>query len=177
MSKTHVVVISSVTGGGKTTLIDHLLTHTLHSTKLSFDDYSIDALPSAPPIDTPVKDAVNQYDITEMLHDLLPLEGHYETVYLDFPFGYKHQALFPHIDKVIYLKTPLDICLARQIRRDYADQPAAEILAWAKTYLEFARPIFIDHETYVSEDADLLLDGTLSLEEQALAVKACLAIT
>ncbi len=46
--KTKVIVISGVTASGKTTLINALSDTVENAYVLSFDDYSIDALPSAP---------------------------------------------------------------------------------------------------------------------------------
>lgn len=60
LSKSCVVVVSGVTAGGKTTLINELHKEFTDSKVISFDDYSIDALPSAPSIETPVQEAVNQ---------------------------------------------------------------------------------------------------------------------
>jgi len=66
----------------------------------------------------------------------------------------------------------LYFCLARQVIRDYQDKSSDEIMEWLKTYLDFARPIFVDHEQFVSNDADLVMDGTLSLNEKLnLALK------
>lgn len=162
VENSYVIVVSGVTGSGKTTLIN-ALHQKLNSQIISFDDYSIDALPSAPPIDTPVKDAVNQYDISALMSAFHKVANRYPFILIDFPFGYKNKILKPYIDKVIYVKTPLDVCLARQILRDYQDKSSEQIMAWLKTYLTFARPIFIDHEQFVSSDADLILDGTLPL--------------
>lgn len=53
--KTHVIVISGITGGGKSTLIEALGLRLDDVKVISFDDYSIDALPSAPPIDSRLK--------------------------------------------------------------------------------------------------------------------------
>ncbi|MFC5974460.1 hypothetical protein [Carnobacterium antarcticum] len=43
--KSFVVVVSGVTAGGKTTLINELHKEFIDSKVISFDDYSIDALP------------------------------------------------------------------------------------------------------------------------------------
>lgn len=165
MKSSYVIVVSGVTASGKTTLIKKLH-EKLPSTVISFDDYSIDALPSAPPIDMPVKEAVNKYDISALMNDFQKADNHYPFILIDFPFGYKHAVLKPFIDKVVYLKTPLDVCLARQLIRDYSDKTTLETIDWLKTYLDFARPIFLDHEQFVSNDADLIIDGTLDLNEK-----------
>lgn len=169
VENSYVIVVSGVTGSGKTTLIN-ALHQKLNSKIISFDDYSIDALPSAPPIDTPVKDAVNQYDISSLMYDFHKVANRYPFILIDFPFGYKNKILKPYIGKVIYVKTPLDVCLARQILRDYQDKSSKQIMAWLKSYLTFARPIFIDHEQFVSSDSDLIVDGTLPLTDKVSLV-------
>ena len=59
------------------------------------------------------------------------------------------------------MKTPLDVSFARQVIRD-----KEEIINWSKTYLNYARPIFLEHEKIVSSNADYILDGTISMTEQ-----------
>lgn len=166
MLKSYVIVISGVTASGKTTLIQALNHKLTDSTVISFDDYSIDALPSAPTIDAPIQEAVNQYDISLLMDDFLKIYNKHHFTLVDFPFGYKHDTLKPYIDKVIYVKTPLDVCFARQILRDYTNKDGEQIRDWAKTYLDFARPIFVNHSKYISSDADLVVDGLLPLDKK-----------
>ncbi|MDV7686766.1 nucleoside/nucleotide kinase family protein [Oenococcus oeni] len=52
MSK--VIVISGLTAGGKTALIKALAQKLTNSKIISFDDYDIDQLPSAPSLSTPL---------------------------------------------------------------------------------------------------------------------------
>ena len=166
MYNSKVIVVSGITAGGKTSLVKELVENVDNSCVLSFDDYSIDALPSAPPMELLLEDfktAVNQYDITQLMDDffLTTKKRVFEFVFIDFPFGYEHDSLKPYIDIVIYVKTPLDVSFARQVIRD-----KEEIINWSKTYLNYARPIFLEHEKIVSSNADYILDGTISMTEQ-----------
>ena len=174
MSKSQVIVVSGVMGGGKTTLIQSIANYIPDSYIVSFDDYSIDALPSAPPLDLfldDFKSAVNQYDISLLMSDFKKALNRYSFILIDFPFGYEHEDLKPYINKVIYLRTPLDICFARQIIRDYSNKQVADVIGWAQTYLEFARPIFLEHDKFISKTADYILDGSLSSKEQIQKLK------
>lgn len=160
------IVISGVMGGGKTTLINELHKKLPDSKVISFDDYSIDQLSSSPEIDTPIADAVNQYDISLMMEEFHKANADYSVILIDFPFGNKHLELLPFINQTIYIQTPLDIVLARQVKRDYKEKSTEDIIGWMKQYLNFARPIFIDFEKHISASADYILDGTLPLSEQ-----------
>ena len=176
MYNSKVIVVSGITAGGKTSLVKELVENVDNSCVLSFDDYSIDALPSAPPMELLLEDfktAVNQYDITQLMDDffLTTKKRVFEFVFIDFPFGYEHDSLKPYIDTVIYVKTPLDVSFARQVIRDYSDRDKEEIINWSKTYLNYARPIFLEHEKIVSSNADYILDGTISMTEQVIQLR------
>lgn len=64
-----------MTAGGKTTLSRALLKLNPDTIIISFDDYSIDALPSAPSFDffkeNPLV-AINQYDLSALMNDFKP---------------------------------------------------------------------------------------------------------
>lgn len=171
MNDSKVIIVSGVTASGKTTLISKLREEFPSSKVLSFDDYEIDQLPTTPKIDTPLNEAVDQYDISLLMNDFLKVYNNCPLIFIDFPFGNRHPVLKSYINKTFYIKTPLDIAFARQIIRDYSKKSTEDIVNWAKKYIEFARPIFIDHENYISQSADIVLDGTLSIEENIRMVK------
>ncbi|WEV70852.1 adenylylsulfate kinase [Lactobacillus sp. ESL0785] len=157
--KSEVLVISGVTASGKTTLINALQKKYTKSKVISFDDYDIDQLSSTPAITVPLKNAINQYDISQMMQDLKRTMGKTPLLLVDFPFGYCHKILRPYIDWVVYMQTPLDVAFARAIIRDSQDKSAAEIISWAKIYVTKARQYFVDNQKLVAKDADLVLDG------------------
>lgn len=173
VDKSQVIVVSGVTASGKTTLINELHKEIPLSTIISFDDYSIDQLDTAPQLVDILDDAklyVNQYDISLMMTDFFVSYNKVPVILIDFPFGYQHMELKPYIDKVIYIKTPLDIVFARQLVRDYQEKTTDEIIKWAKDYLSIVRPIFMAHQEIVSSSADLLLDGNSPLDQQIFKV-------
>lgn len=170
LKKSIVIVISGMTASGKTTLIRAMHDKLPDSAVISYDDYSIDALPSAPPINQPLSETVDQYDLSSLMKDFLKVKDLYDYILLDFPFGYKHLTLRPYIDKVIYVKTPLDVCFARQVIRDYHDKTINDVLDWSKTYLNFARPIFLDYENFIGSEVDLTVDGMLPIDQKVALI-------
>lgn len=120
---------------------------------------------------------MNQYDLKALLNDFYVAQKGYPFILLDFPFGYRHQDLTTYIDHVVYIKTPLDIALARGVIRDYRDRSTEEIMHWLTQYLDGARTTFMDYETFISETADLILDGTMEVMQQtALVLESISAI-
>ncbi|WP_246005662.1 adenylylsulfate kinase [Companilactobacillus insicii] len=165
--KSKVIVVSGVTASGKTTLINELQKQLNNCSIISFDDYNIDKLPSAPDIFTSVKDAVNQYDISNLLVDLKERLDKFEYILVDFPFAKRHSNLNPYIDLSIYINTPLDIALARRILRDYSDEEnISAVFDWLNIYLDKARSLFVDFQGYVMDSADLVIDVTSELDQK-----------
>lgn len=174
---TQVVAVAGVTAGGKSTLIAALKEGHPEAIVLSFDDYDIDQLPDAPPLGTPLREAVSRYDVSALKQDLeqaLALKP--ALILLDFPFGRKHPALKELISLSVYVKTPLDIALARMILRDQPQDDGGAIRSQLTNYLEFSRSLFKAHDDYIAEGADLLLDGERTLAEKVAAVEAFLQL-
>lgn len=170
MKKSKVIVISGMSGSGKSFYTEKLVKVYPNSKSLAFDDYDIDALPSAPTVDTQIERAVNQYDIRAMLNDLMKEYGKYTYLFLDFPFGYKHEVLKGWIDKVIYVQTPLDISFSRRLLRDFQGQSGEVIQEMTESYLTFARPIFVNYERFIIQDVDLVIDGSLEVEQNMVFI-------
>lgn len=171
LNETRVIVVSGMSGSGKTTIVDGLLKHFPKSHKISFDDYDIDALPLVPDITTPIAESVNQYDISQLLQAVEKNWRKYDFLFLDFPFGYQHTDLKPWISKVIYVKTPLDICFARRLLRDDFSNLTG-VRKMTEDYLRSARSIFVDYESFVMQDIDLIIDGSLKVSENIAKITA-----
>ncbi|PFD96924.1 adenylyl-sulfate kinase [Bacillus cereus] len=169
-----VIAISGVTAGGKTTLVNQLVKEFPNAYALYFDNYEIENAPDVKGILNRPSDYFNAYQLDSMINDLKKAKNKSDYIFLDHPIGYENKQIGMHIDKVIYIKTPLDITFARYLLRDFSDSSASEILEWAKIYLGEARPMFITHEEIVSKHADYIIDGTLGLEEKIAKIKQLL---
>lgn len=177
MSK--IIGISGVSGSGKTTLAD-ALGKALNATTIFWDDYD--------PISEGPSDYVKWFETSKDCNDwkydslaevlrslkqgkelicpatqrkLIPTE----YIVFDAPLGYKHHATGQSIDFLIFLDTPPDIALARRLLRDYPlIYPSGDkIVKELENYVLSTRPVYMASYDKKSE-ADLLLDGSLSLE-------------
>ena len=86
-------------------------------------------------------------------------------ILFDAPLGYCHQSTGKYIDFLICLDTPLDIALARRLIRDYQNDPNPQkMVQELQEYLSKSRPLFILSPE--EKTSDLIVDGSLALEEQ-----------
>ncbi|MFT8728155.1 MAG: adenylylsulfate kinase [Liquorilactobacillus ghanensis] len=161
MSK--IIVISGLTAGGKTTLINSLARELKNSKIIAFDNYDIDQLPSAPPLNKPLSQTINQYDIQNIISAVNSAKYKYDYILVDYPFGNRHESFNQLIDLTVYIKTPLDILLARQILRDFSNKTVNAIDDYLNIYLKTIRRIFIENEKFIVETADLVLAGEAPL--------------
>lgn len=178
---TMIIGISGISGAGKTTLVNHMAT-LLEATVIFWDDY--DAICSAPDDYLAWFEAGADYsqwkfdELACVLQSLKKGESvvcpatHTELhptpyILVDAPLGRKHASTSAHLDLTVYIDTPLDIALARRLLRDYQshDKSKRLLLEELSLYLSHVRKLFTDETIKKAED--MIIDGTLSLEEQA----------
>ena len=128
-SPNYVIAVSSVSGGGKTTLVKSAA-FLLRGTTLDFDDYaSISQYP--PDLKKWVEDGadVNEWKTPQFAQDLAalrrgesivsPLDGASilpsEFIVIEEPMGRERVEMASLIDFVAVIDTPLDIALARRL--------------------------------------------------------------
>ena len=160
-----VIAIAAVSGGGKTTITKHLNQRFAHSTILSFDDYDFDG-----PHDfvdwIDHGGNLNEWNLTPLVKDIeSKLTEPLEYIFLDFPFSYKHAQVSKFIDFSIFIDTPLDIALARRIRRDFADSSTLSIINDMEMYLTGGRRAYLHMLNTIKPNADMIVDGTLQVTE------------
>lgn len=91
-------------------------------------------------------------------------------------FGKAHRATGQHIDLLIWLDTPLDVALARNVKkltasflREQKPEKLAERLQWLDAYLDnylrIVRSLMPMQKARVAAAADFVLDGAGSLPE------------
>ncbi len=97
-------------------------------------------------------------------------------VLFETQFGRAHRATAAHIDLLVWIDTPLDIALARNVRklatsylRDPQPAKLAEKLQWMVVYLDnylgTVRPLMTMQRNKVAGGADIVVDGQPPLDE------------
>ena len=88
-------------------------------------------------------------------------------IIFDTGLGYYHRQTGQYIDYLVFLDTPLDICLCRRVIRDFSKEGGStsgkEILEDLSFYLEQSRPLF--QLPYQDRKYDFAIDGMKSVDE------------
>ncbi|MFT5756719.1 MAG: uridine kinase [Alteromonadaceae bacterium] len=168
MNKPQVIAISGASGCGKTTLIKQLATE-LNCSSLFFDDYvDEDTYPqdmkkwladgaNASLIKTPrFTDALKQLKRT--------VKSPY--IFIEEPFGKEREVMSTLIDKVILLDLPLEICLARLVKRNIslnAEKSLKLIPTYLAKYEDYFRDIYLESVAQVRRNSDLVIEDVDSI--------------
>lgn len=174
----HVVAVAGPAGGGKSTLVQALAA----------------ALPGSPvvPIDRyqkiteqPIREIVrwmergadfNEFSIPGLASDLQELKlGNHKYVLFETHFGRAHGDSGRFIDFMVWLDTPLDVALGRNVMdlvspllhsKDsiFVQERLGSIQRHLASYLQDLRRLRLFQRERVAKDADLVLDGTMSLD-------------
>lgn len=94
-------------------------------------------------------------DINQLLKEDL------NYIILDYPFSYQQKQVAPYIDLSIFIDTPLDLCLARRILRDFSSAAGQDICHNMTWYINRGRPSYCNSVKMGKMDADLIIDGAL----------------
>ena len=177
MKKPFVISISSPSGGGKTTITTSLKDQLANSIVINWDDYGDEVDPDCDIND--VKD-YNEWNTEPVAADVKRLLNEpYDYILLDYPFGYLNDCVGKLIDLTVFIDTPLDVALARRIRRDYTNRSKESDFGLGyvgevnlKTideelflYLTSSRPTYMYFSESHMQASDLVVDGTKSLDE------------
>jgi uridine kinase len=180
-----IIGISGISGAGKTTIAQELA-KALKATAVFWDDFD--------DISTSPKDYVawfhsgqgnEAWDYPALATTLEKLKmgqqinhpalNHFleptKHIIFDAPMGRLHEQTGKYIDLWVHIDVPLDVALARRTIRDFKRDPRSveEVLKELRYYLEHSRPMFFSEEE--KKGADLVVDGTMSIEEQVKRIK------
>lgn len=166
-NKTKIITIAAVSGGGKTTVTERLTEKLINSKALYFDSYHFENCPTD--ICKWIDEGANydEWVLTPLIHDIQYLirEGNVDYIIVDYPFAYLNSEMRQFIDVTIFIDTPLDIAMARRILRDFKEETMSEIHNDLKHYITYARKGYLEALHTVKPNADIVLDGSLSVDE------------
>ena len=174
------MAVSAPVGGGKSTLVRGLLQRLPDSAAIHFDHY--ETLTERPLEDIArwMRDGadVDGFVIERLPEDIVKLRSGEavvdpatgqeispaRTLLFETPFARLHRATGGAIDLAIWIDTPLDVALARNIR-EFTMRPEMyqDLGPWLRgyldSYLETVREVLCLQQTVVGNAADLVLDG------------------
>jgi uridine kinase len=171
-----VISIASPPGGGKTTLSRLLSARLNNAPILHYDHYEGLTRRSPAEIERWLDDGARL--------DQIPVPGYAERlthlkvagtahVVVDGPLGRAHPPTAAMIDFLFFVDTPLDIALARVLRKQASlaahtagHDRALQFAGWLEGYLDnyarFMRRSYLMQRALVLPQVDLVLDGTLT---------------
>lgn len=168
MKKPFIITINAISGGGKTTIVKELQRQLRNSKALFFDDRNYDSDSGIEDICKWIEDGadVNKFNLDLLAEDIEKLiKENLDYVIMDYPFGYKHNAISKYIDYSIFIDTPLDIALARRIIRDYSNKTVQNVFDDMKKYLSQGRNAYLYGLDETKDKADFVIDGSKSFED------------
>lgn len=170
-----VIAVAAVSGGGKTTIVNHLAERLQESRVLSFDDYDFDG-PDDLVAWVDHGSDYHAWDLTPLVADLQQaLSKSCQHVILDYPFAYCQVQVGPYIDAAIFVDTPLDVALSRRLLRDFRAAAGDAILRDVQHYVEKGRRAYLSHLNTVRHQSDIVVDGIQAPEVIVTEILARLA--
>ena len=187
MNPVVIIGISAVTGGGKTAVALRLAEVLEDAVTLHFDDYD-DTNVHPEDLQRWFADGADYdaYETPVFTRHLQALKagssirhpiggailGPAKYVVADAPLGRAHSDSGRFIDLMVFIDTPLDVAMARRILRDIdrqAGRMTDEALQYVKDelsgYLDRARPLYEEFQERMRASSDLILDGTLGIDD------------
>jgi uridine kinase len=200
----YIVAIAGAAGAGKTTLVNELLAVLPESSAIHIDDYQRITNEPVQRLSHWLEDGA---DFDEL--DIPVLGGHLarlkrgesvtepirmreiearKYVLFETHFGRAHRDTGAHIDMLVWLDTPYDVSLVRNVRGLLAPMlpgggvvPSAERIAalsgYLAKYLDAVRPLLDLQVEQVRAEADVHLDGARDAHENALRLRDTILAT
>jgi len=168
-NKITIIAINSISGGGKTTTTNELLKRFPKSKALYFDDRDY-ATPSGifDLCKWELEDGADYslWNLQALVDDIKSLmQENLDYIFLDYPFGYMQKQISEFISLSVLIDTPLDMAIARRILRDFKNKSVDDIMNDTDWYLKRGREAYVNSVKISKADADLIVDGSLPLDD------------
>ncbi|RIW32071.1 hypothetical protein D3H55_14185 [Bacillus salacetis] len=165
-----VIVVAAVSGGGKTTITNHLQETLPECKALFFDDYDFDGPDDMMQwIENGCKP--EEWNLSPLVVEMKKLLSEpLDYIIVDFPFAYLHRETRNLIDFAVFIDTPLDLAMARRMMRDHGSSSSADIRMDMESYIKRGRQGYLAMLDTVKLNSDFIVDGTQSIPGIASAI-------
>ena len=152
--------VSAAAGGGKSTLVRALGERIDGAAMVFFDDHPV-TMPADPSQWFADGADFNEWKSDSLEAELSSLKDRNVPIVFEAPLGRAHAATGRFIDYLVFIDTPLEVALARWVRRFMRQADASdEFTMLLDMYETVLRPVYLEQRRQVVPHADLVLDGT-----------------
>jgi uridine kinase len=156
--------VSAAAGGGKSTLVRGLGDRIDGAVMVFFDDHPV-TLPADPSQWLADGADFNEWKCHSLEAELTSLREQQVPIVFEAPLGRAHDATGRYIDYLVFIDTPLEVALARWVRRFLRQEDAFDefnmLLGMYETVL---RPVYLEQRRQVMPRADLVVDGLQTVD-------------
>lgn len=163
-----VIAVSGAAGCGKSTLVRELAKAIGDSVVIHFDRYPVQ-LPEDMPAWLADGADFDRWSIPGLDEDLAEARQGDRPVVFEAPLGRRHLKTGAHIDFLVFIEVPLEIALARLVRRELAGE-SVNLAEYIDAYESVARDVYREQLRQVAPDADLIVDGRSDVDTNVSVV-------
>lgn len=178
--KPTVITVSAISGGGKTSVVNELLSLLDPSVAVSFDSYKGDLLGMDYCAWSEAGADANAWHLDDIVRDIHRyIDEGYPYILVDYPFGRAYRDISDLADFAVFIDTPLDIAFARRVERDYCHRdpsrrpipnPLEHLSKYIAFYQKRHRNTYFMHIDTVKPTCDFVISGLASPREIALRI-------